>query len=213
MNASRLRVVVSTLALASLALTLVAAKPAHAPAKLPSASAILTADIAATAYDDVTPLPGTFEDGVLSFTNTSADVYIIVNFTLPAGVTIDGASVAVDATEHLDWEIVGNELKVFGLSLGTGQVLTAEVSGTHTLDGGEYRVSAQYKTVEPRRPNKQLTMWQEKVTGGFVVDTFVPPPPAPEPDPEAGLEPMPEVDLGPLPELLIEEPVIEPVLE
>jgi hypothetical protein len=197
MRDSRLRVAMTTLALASLSLTLVAAKPAHAPAKLPTTENVtVAADIDGDAYDGVTP--ASF-DGDLSFTNDGTETYIIVNFTLPSGAIIEYAEVEVDGFEHLDFAFVGNELKVFGLTLGQFGEVTAYVEGTHVLEGGDHGVSAQYKTEEPRRPKKNdpATMWQEKVCGGFLVEEYVPP----------------AIEAIPLEESLVEEAAVEPEFE
>jgi hypothetical protein len=164
----KLRSAIVTVAVASLALSLVAAKPSTpgtTPASLPTADSVVEADFEVDVALEGVPVEFS---GTVTFTaGATGAPFGIVDIDLPSGVEVTSA-VASDG----DATFGAGHISVSGLMLAEGEILTIEVEGLSFIaDEGEYKVSAQYKSYEQpaRRPKHQTTMWQVFDHDGFTV--------------------------------------------
>lgn len=171
MDRTSLRRVLAAFALAVLALSLMAAKPATSPNKVPDGVSLLATDLEVEVSDGIVAEPFT---GSVTFTSKETGPVIIVDVDLPSGVTvtdvtIDGASTCdvVDAMVAF----AGGRISVSGIACDYDETLGLAIDGESLITTADtYDVSTQYKTVSPRnRKGATITMWKVFGTPGFAV--------------------------------------------
>jgi hypothetical protein len=154
---------------------------AASAARLPTGASTLTGTVNVAASDGTTAQ--TFTGGLYTFTpvddlgSYGTSNVIIVDVTLPQGVTVtgesfDGASSCTTTSGSVT--VSGRTAHVAGVSCTAGQTIVVDLDGSSLIQtDGSYAVTAQYKRLLPPRVRPKggsnPNMWQVTDAGGFTV--------------------------------------------